>query len=172
MKKWTEFEIASTLAMDFFNKENLVVVDNCGWSGHEADILVVTRDLRLIDVEIKISRADLKADAQKNKWKHYGVWSKAPMLPNGHVSHPHKIWKHYYALPEEIWKPELLECLPSVKSGVVLLRRDILKNGKTFVRYTVVRRAVPFRDSLKLSTADVLNVARLASLRMWTHRTR
>lgn len=172
MKKWTEFEIAKTLAMEFFNKEHLVVVDNCGWSGHEADILAVTRDLRLIDVEIKISRQDLKADASKSKWRHYGALSKSQLLPNGMSSHPHKIWKHYYALPAEIWKPELFDSLPSIKSGVVLLSTVTLKNGKSVVKYKVVRKATPNRNAEKISTADVLNVARLASLRMWSHRTK
>src|SRR5690554_6203769 len=68
--KWSEKRIARELAINFFNRKHLVVVPNCNWTGYEADVLAVTTDLRLIDVEIKISRADLKADAKKDKWWH------------------------------------------------------------------------------------------------------
>ena len=43
----------------------LVMVPNCYWTGDECDLLVVRNDLRLVDVEVKISRSDLKADAGK-----------------------------------------------------------------------------------------------------------
>lgn len=68
--KWTEKTIARALAQQTFNRKYLVVVPNCNWTGYEADILAVTENLRLIDVEIKISRADLKADAS-SMWDAY-----------------------------------------------------------------------------------------------------
>ena len=64
---WSEQLIARTLARQTFEKKNLVIVPNCNWTGNECDLLVVTPDLRIIDVEVKISRSDLKADTKKNK---------------------------------------------------------------------------------------------------------
>ena len=65
--EWSERLIARELAVGLFARR-LVVVDNCIWTGHECDLLCVTTDLRIVDVEIKISRSDLKADAKKDKW--------------------------------------------------------------------------------------------------------
>ncbi|KAG1254471.1 hypothetical protein G6F68_010834 [Rhizopus microsporus] len=37
---------------------------------------------------------------------------------------PRQVWKHYYALPAEIWTDELLDCLGSPASGVLLLTNE------------------------------------------------
>ncbi|EQD46835.1 hypothetical protein B2A_08707, partial [mine drainage metagenome] len=67
---WSEQRIAAALARQIFIDDSVVVVPNCNWTGHECDLLIVTRRLRVIDVEIKISRADLRVDACKDKWYH------------------------------------------------------------------------------------------------------
>lgn len=54
---WNANLIAGALARQFFQRKHLVVVPQCNWTGHECDLLVVTTDLRVIDVEIKVSRA-------------------------------------------------------------------------------------------------------------------
>ena len=131
----------------------------------------------------RISRADLKADAKKEKWWHrtflgYGerkeihneagrlIRVEEPRLYDAKpLQHPRKVWKHYYALPKEIWKPELLECLPSPASGVILMREQ--RNSSTPVVAEVVRRATPAKDAYRLTPAQVLDIARLANLRMW-----
>lgn len=63
--KWSERKIASFISTIFFKRDYLCVIDNCQFTGHECDMLGVTKDLRLIDIEIKISRSDLKADIKK-----------------------------------------------------------------------------------------------------------
>lgn len=183
--KWSEKRIARELAINFFNRKHLVVVPNCNWTGYEADILAVTENLRLIDVEIKISRADLKADAKKGKWWHregIGHWPTVSELRHSHLSNgfvevhrhrrskfkstplkwPRKVWKHYYALPAEIWDDSLLDSLGSPASGVLLLA-DV--NGA--LRITCRRPAKPCRDADRLPPAAAVDIARLASLRMW-----
>ena len=70
---WSEHVIAREIANQTLAKKCVVLVDNCNWTGYECDVLAVTTDLRIIDVEVKISRADLKADAKKNKWWHQQV---------------------------------------------------------------------------------------------------
>lgn len=166
---WTEQVIARAIALQTLARKCVVLVDNCNWTGHECDVLAVTTDLRIIDVEVKISRADLKADAKKDKWWHrqWGQWVDGKMVCPDPIArvHPPKVWKHYYALPQEIWKPELLECLPSKASGVILMREQ--RNSVTPVVAEVVRRATPAKDATRLKPEQVMDIARLANLRMW-----
>ncbi|MDH2239117.1 hypothetical protein N5K27_22670 [Pigmentiphaga sp. GD03639] len=173
--------IARAIAQQTFNRKYLVMVPNCNWTGYECDLLAVTENLRLIDVEIKISRADLRADAKKDKW-----WRRRSVgLPHvvedtnesgrvirrRHVYAEHfeirewpaKVWKHYYAMPREIWTDTLFDELGSPASGVLLLDRD--PAGGVTVR--VARSATPNRDAEKISPAAAMDIARLASLRMW-----
>jgi hypothetical protein len=70
VQPWSERLIARAIALQTFKRRYLMAVPNCNWTGHECDLLVVTDNLRIIDVEVKISRADLKADAKKEKWWH------------------------------------------------------------------------------------------------------
>jgi len=180
---WNEGLIARAIALQTLARKCVVLVDRCSWTGHECDVLGVTTDLRIIDVEVKISRSDLKADAKKDKWWRrtfigYGerkeihneagrlirveqpsLWDSQPL------QHPRKVWKHYYALPRDIWKPELLECLPSPASGVILFHEQ--RNSATPLAVTVARRATPAKDAYKLTPAQVMDIARLANLRMW-----
>lgn len=188
---WSENSIARGLARQTFNRKYLVVVPNCNWTGHECDLLVVTENLRLIDVEIKISRADLKADAKKEKWwhrEHIGHWPSVTELQHSPWSNdlqveriyrrarykstpkdwPRKVWKHYYAMPKAIWHPDLLEALPSAQSGVLLLDREgYPRPVDAGMRVDCVRRASPNRDAPSISPAAAVDIARLASLRMW-----
>lgn len=168
--KWSEHNIARAIALQTLERKCLVLVDNCNWTGHECDVLGVTRDLRIIDIEVKISRADLKADAQKDKWWHRPDWRWADKDKPGATAnlHPRKVWKHYYALPKEIWKPELLDCLPSKASGVLLLSWI---GGARSIRAPIavdcIRRATPNKDAYRLTAENVIDIARLANLRMW-----
>ncbi len=176
--KWTEHSIARAIALQTLARKCVVLVDNCNWTGYECDVLAVTTDLRIIDVEVKISRADLKADAKKDKWWHRRVshYEEVPSAWGGthrravHASdarmHPPKVWKHYYALPADIWKPELLACLPSTASGVLLLRPGQNPDSMPVV-VSCERRATPNKDAIRLKPENVIDIARLANLRMW-----
>lgn len=161
---WSEGIIARAIALQTLSRKCVVLVDNCNWTGYECDVLGVTTDLRIIDVEVKISRADLKADAKKDKWWRRLGWTALHGADAPRV-HPVKVWKHYYAMPQEIWKPELIDVLPSPASGVILMREQ--RNSTTPVVAEVVRRATPAKDAYRLQPAQVLDIARLANLRMW-----
>ena len=161
---WSEGSIARAISLQTLARKCVVLVDRCRWTGYECDVLAVTNDLRIIDVEIKISRADLKADASKDKWWHRLSWG-GDVGPRQLRRHPPKVWKHYYALPADIWKPELLEYLPSPASGVILLEQRKPPHLPVICR--VERRATPSKDAAKLMPAQVMDIARLANLRMW-----
>ena len=168
---WSEHTIARAISLQTLARKCVVLVDNCNWTGHECDVLGVTVDLRIIDIEVKISRSDLKADAKKDKWWHrqYGAWvpgQRHQETISTAREHPSKVWKHYYALPQEIWKPELLDCLPSPASGVLLLREGKSDFGPPIV-VTCERRAMPAKDAYRLKPSEVMDIARLANLRMW-----
>lgn len=149
-----------------FNRKHLVVVPNCNWTGHECDLLIVTQDLRIIDVEIKISRSDFKADADKAKWFH--AWSfkedgpRQPDMPRRATEWPLRVWKHYYCLPAAIWQPEMT-ATASPASGIMLICEK--RDGSLDVK--VQRTAKPNRDAQKIGAEDAVDIARLASLRMW-----
>lgn len=161
-KKWSEYKIARAIATQTLARKCVVLVDNCNWTGHECDVLGVTTDLRIIDIEVKISRSDLKADAKKEKWWHRLCRWDEIHGPDQLRTHPPKVWKHYYALPCEIWNPALLECLPSKASGVLLLS----EHGG-IIQVCCERRATPNKDAHRLTPQQAMDIARLANLRMW-----
>lgn len=161
--KWTEKSIAAFLARFTFAHKHLLLLPNCSWPGSECDLLGVTPNLRIIDIEIKISRSDLRADAKKDKWFHNwdwkidGPWGTQSPESRRKREWPAKVWKHYYVMPKEIWTPELLRDIQPI-SGVLLL-------GDRHI--TCERAAKPCRDAEKISAEDAIDIARLASLRMW-----
>jgi hypothetical protein len=171
--KWNEGNIARILAQKLFQTD-ICLVPNCTWTGSETDLLVVTTDLFLIDVEIKISRTDLKNDLKKDKW-----WSKSykhrvdpqtgQRLPPEITerTHPYKIWKHYYAFPKDLWIDDLYASIPSA-SGVLLLShwKDHLSTADQFSVHCI-RRAKPNRKATPILTEHALEIARLANIRMW-----
>lgn len=163
--KWSEGKIGRILARQLFKSE-LCVLPNITWTGDEIDMLVVTRDLRLIDVEIKISRPDLKADKNKQKWwtrpwvtydPKTRQWLDASPTPQP-KEYPSGVWKHYYAMPESIWRDDLVDHIQPI-SGILL----ITDRGRVICK----RRAKPNRKADVIEPEQVISLARLASLRMW-----
>ena len=169
--KWSERLIAGALARQVFASKHLVVVPNCTWTGDELDLLVVTADLRIIDVEVKISRADLRADAKKDKWYHNWDWridgpyDKARREDRRRREFPRKVWKHYYAMPKDLWNDNLAAHLKAMtpRSGIILMSQTV--NG--VILADVKHRSQPNLKADKISAEDAINLARLASLRMW-----
>lgn len=164
MAAWSEGRIARAIALQTLARKCVVLVDRCSWTGHECDVLAVTNDLRIIDVEVKISRADLKADAKKDKWWHRGFWRWGePEPPAVHREWPPRVWKHYIAMPADLWDDALFEFMPSEKSGLILVRE---RRGGGVEAYCQ-RRATPNKDATRLTAAQAVDVARLANIRMW-----
>lgn len=166
--RWDEATIIRAISRQVLQRKCLLLVDNCNWTGHECDVLGVTQDLRIIDIEAKISRADFRADAKKDKWWHRLTAAEAhvrgvSMWERGdRVDHPVRVWKHYYAMPADIWKPEMLSMAASPASGVILLRE---RAG--LITASVERRATPNPQAERLTPSNAIDIARLANLRMW-----
>jgi len=60
----------------------------------------------------------------------------------------------------------VLDCRPSTSSGVLLLREPRF-SGDPQVIVQCVRRATPAKDTYRLTPPQVMDIARLANLRMW-----
>jgi hypothetical protein len=162
---WSEGKVARILARNTF-RDALCVLPNSMWTGDEIDLLVVPACLRVVDVEIKISRADLKADAKKERW-----WRRPPYqdVAPAPVVYPRHVWKHYFALPVDVWKHELLEFVQPI-SGVLVVHDSRGRhglNGHMYGSVECVKRATPNRFAEQLDAAALREIARLASLRMW-----
>lgn len=170
--RWSEGKITRAVAVQTLAKKCVVLVDRCNWTGHECDVLAVTTDLRIIDVEVKISRSDFKADSRKDKWWHRFGSQYAGVDESGrtkwtqpapiHRHWPPKVWKHYVCMPRELWDAALFEFMPSPASGLLLVREH---RGR--IEVNCERRAVPNKDACRLQPTSVMDIARLANLRMW-----
>lgn len=168
---WSEPVAAAALVRHTFQRKCVAVVPNCNWTGHECDLLCVAANLKIIDVEIKVTRSDLRADAGKSKWWRHVPWHMQPgkdSPPPVSRQWPPKVWKHYYAMPASIWRPELMAELASTASGVILLKAiRHHENSVPVVYASVERRAIPNADARPLDAVAVNNIARLATLRLW-----
>lgn len=161
---YTAERICAALARKTF-RGALCVVDRCTRLGSECDLLVVTRNLRAVDVEVKISRADLRADRKKDKWFERRRWdaSTRSMKEGAPRDWPQNVWKHYFAVAAPIWHDDLLEHCPP-KSGVVTVQ---LRPDGSLHHITVRRRCTANKANTPLTAEVVVDIARLASLRMW-----
>lgn len=165
---WSEAKVARALVHSQLFQRKLLIVPRTGWTGHEADLLAVhSPSLRLIDIEIKISRQDLLADPKKDKWWSRRGWDHAAgdWKHKVRLEWPPKVWKHYYALPAPIWRKgrESLEPRLPPASGVILLG----PNDRGGLMAWLAKRAKPNTKAPAIDAFDVMDLARLAGLRMW-----
>lgn len=171
---WSERRIARALCHDIFGRRFLMLVNKCHWTGSECDVLAVTPDHKVVDIEIKISRQDLRIDAKKEKWYHRYNWKldgpQVKKAPGAEARRrrewPNKCWKHYIVVPESVWNDDLYEVV-SPKSGVILLSYAATGKTKGSVVAREIRKAEPNRDAKAIDPDDVRDIARLATLRMW-----
>lgn len=166
--KWTAREVCRQLYIQAFHGRYLVVCPNTYWPGSETDLLVVRRDLRLMEVEIKVSRADLRVDARKEKWfdVHWNPkpgerWVHPSLRARTVRSHPRRIWKHYYCMPESVWKDGLDEGIAPA-SGIILLRDHRDRPGAILERQA---KAAKVADRITLE--ELTDIARVQSWKMW-----
>ena len=155
--------MAHKLVTQIFRRKAIIIVPECFWAGDEADLLVVTNNMRLIDIELKISRADLKRDRQKQKWWKTSSWISTVdgkgVRNRAALTHPNRVWKHYFAMPKAIWTDDLVNCLPSPASGIILFDESGSPN--------IYRMSKPDTTSPKIKPESCLELARLEHLRYW-----
>lgn len=152
---WTADRIARILQQNTFKAH--AVIPNCYWPGDECDLLVVDDQRRLLDVEIKISRADFKADAAKSKWWDRVRWNRPDV--GGPREWPRRVARHYFAMPADIWKDDLVKSLPSQACGIILV-------GKHSA--WVERRAKANPEPYVLTADDLHDLLRASMVRIWS----
>ena len=131
---------------NLFNYRVNLIVPNVSWGMfiHECDLLIISRDNYATEVEIKISKSDLKAD-QKKKHEH----------------NSRKIKYLYFAIPDYLY--EYKDLIPE-RAGIITVYWY-----EHFGRFLAVRRRKPQKYSnYKMSERERYDVARLGTMRIWT----
>ena len=116
---------------------------------HECDILIVTKNHYLTEVEIKISLSDLKADFKKK--------------------HQHKdenIKNFYYAFPEEM-KEKALELIPKECGILIAVEKKCSIPYRTIECY---RKPKINKEAKPVNDIVLSKIYRLGYLRYWNYR--
>lgn len=116
---------------------------------HECDMLIVTKNRYLTEVEIKISLSDLKADFKKE--------------------HQHKdenIKNFYYAFPEEM-KEKALELIPKDCGILIAVKKEC---GTPYRKIECYRKPKINKEAKPINDIVLLRIYRLGYLRYWNYR--
>jgi hypothetical protein len=151
-KKHTERSMTWMLAFRHkYQMRSHILIPNLSWGflEWEADFVAISRVGYLTEIEIKVSKADLLADASKYKFqdpRHKG-WA--------------KIKEFYYAVPESLVKdvPESYRLV----AGIISV--PINKNKRCKVIHEAPIIGVP----QKLDIDDIGRANRLLGMRYWTN---
>jgi hypothetical protein len=144
----TSAEIEVAIA-NHFHVTTHVIVPNVSWGmfGYELDLCVLNvRSLYANEVEIKISKSDLKRDAQKR---------------HEHDRNRNLIRQLWFAMPEKMKGCE--EFVPE-RAGIMY----VSQKG----RVTVFRQPAVNKLARKWSYEDAFKLARLGTLRTWNLKKR
>lgn len=118
---------------------------------HECDMLIVTKNRYLTEVEIKISLSDLKADFKKK--------------------HQHKdenIKNFYYAFPEEM-KEKAIELIPE-EAGILIAVKKHLNSGYEYREIECYRKPKINKEAKPINDIVLSRIYRLGYLRYWNYR--
>lgn len=156
MKDINCVDIECAVARLFDYRRN-IIVPNISWGAglHECDMLIVNENNYATEVEIKVSRADLKKDFTKSH------------------NHIHERIKNlYYAVPEKLLELAL-ELVPST-AGIIVCKKELpLRHNPTcfITRASFHRRAKPNHHHRAMTEKEKLNIARLGCMRIWPLKT-
>lgn len=150
---WTEAKIQNLLA-SAFNKTGLCV-PNCGVFGWEADLIRVTPRLLCAEYEVKISRADFRADSKSSvkRWRRITLENK------------HRLASYFKCTPNYFWyaAPEGVIPVDEVPPFAGLIEFVEPHRFET-------RKKAPRLHKMPLDTRDVLYITRGCALRYWQQR--
>ena len=144
LRTFTAQEVELAVARHFDYRTNLIVPNVTSGMNldYEADIVVLRPSGWAIEVEIKVSAADIRADLRK---KH----------------------QHDSQMFKELWfaVPEALKDDPNIpdRAGILSVR----ETNDGAIRARQVRRAQRRKDAVKLQPKEVTQLYRIASMRTW-----
>lgn len=121
-----------------------------GWGlSYEADLIAISKNGYCTEVEIKVSKQDLRADFEKAKWR--------PGM------HDPRISRMYYAVTEPL-QDLALELVPK-EFGIIVAKAG--RNETSPPNAFVVRVAKKRDGAQKVSDADIQTLQRLGVIRYW-----
>lgn len=128
----------------YFGWRTNIIVPNVSWGAniHECDIFIIKPSGYAIEVEIKRSKQDLKANFKK-KHNHSG----------------HRISELYYAIPNQLYE-SCKELIPD-EAGIILV--SILNN----VSCCSIVKPAKKNKRVKLTQKEICNISRLGVMRIW-----
>ena len=151
--KTVELEI---LIAEHFGVRTHLIIPNVYWGfglNYEADLVIVTRSKYAYEVELKVSKSDLKADKNKHPRAHNGECFK----------------RLYYAMPRKIYEPELVP----ERAGVLLVEwREKFTNWHERVYpahwEASLERKPQQTPAKKLTDSQYLKLLELQAMRVWS----
>ena len=131
----------------FYGTRQHIIVPNCyinfgTIADHECDLIVIKRSGYAVEIEIKMSKSDLKADFKK---KH------------GHIDD--RLQHLFYALPSDLYE-KCKELIPEYAGIMVVYPHE---TGA----YTRILKSAPVKPCRKLTVDEQLKIARLGVMRVW-----
>lgn len=149
----TSADIQKILVQCQFPYRRWLVVPNVSWGmmPWECDLLAMSKSGYLHEIEIKVSVADLRADAKKHKhalgWKHMNI-----------------LREFWYAAPREVWRKAGHDCIPP---DVGIIEIDTVAN-RDYMRAIRARECKPNTDAIKATEKQRFQLARLGTMRYWS----
>ena len=147
----------------YFNPRIHLIVPNIshGMNLHECDLLVMNGNNYGVEVEIKVSKADIRKDLKKR---------------HGHNSN--RIRRLFFAIPEYLNRPDVIELIPEragifVISGPVEVKYDY-SDGSWFTKpkCRMIRTAKINKAARPFTDKERVEMGRLGMLRYWNIRNR
>lgn len=131
-----------------FGTRGTVIVPNVSWGliNHEADLLMLRPSGWVEEIEIKVSKSDLKRDLLKNRGR-------------GHKSDD-RVQKLWFAVPEG------METMPEIPEHAGILKVSVTRFNDFVV--TTVRAPKLNKRAHKLTPDEQRQLLRLGMYRIWT----
>jgi hypothetical protein len=136
----------------YFNYRANLIVPNVSWGlgfQHELDLLVVRKSGYAIEIEIKVSLSDLKAERNKKKHQHCSK----------------KIKALYYAVPQRLLN-RALELIPT-HAGLIIVRENPKTKYEEIKRVYIAKQA-KYNNNRKLNDKELDKLRELAAMRLWS----
>lgn len=118
------------------------------WFSHEIDLLVVSEARYAIEIEIKISLSDLRAEKKKY-----------------HNHESQKIRQFFFAVPEKL-QDRALGLIPE-RAGLFVIRTQKYGDNEA-----VIVKQAKINPSRKLNDEEYLKLGKLAAMRIWSLKKR
>ena len=152
MNKITTFEIETAVANYFGIREN-IIVPNISWGAniHECDLLIIRKSGYGIEVEIKISKSDIKADLKKG---------------HNHVDYFNRIKEFYFAIPDYL--EDCLSLIPD-NAGIISVSKNMIA-GTLYTQCRTIRKCKMNKNASKFCDNEILKIAHLGTMRLWSSR--